>query len=579
MTAQFLLEHDSATGALTVKARGLHPALRRYDTGGRECLLLGHPIAGGLRNDDAVLQLLETSSSLETFARALDGNFLIVIHDRAGKSLHIVSDRFAAFAFYWTDCGNGRLAGSLSLVELIQHLGNTRLDENALAQFLHFRRVFGEVTADSRCQFLTSAGILTHDRNGTRVQKYWEADYSAPRLNRRQAADEIAGALERTMRAHMEESASRRYALFLSGGLDSRALLAGAAQPPFCVTTCAAFNNEAEVALQIARVAHAGFEFVPRPVTPYDGHIAEAVYYGGGQHIVTEAHFLGYQEHIRHPVDCFFLGLGLDVFFGGLYLPKKPARWGGRDTLHYKLQTLPKDIAGAFFSGVKYRLATSDPWQVVASSARKRLQESVRQSIEDVAAHGRTLGAEDHDLWEYLHLHNFGRHYSFLMIQSVRHWAECRAPALCNELLDIAIRLPAKDKANSQAYLAALKKLSPELMKVRSANTNIRAGMPFRGQSAVRAARKAANALGGGFRVSPASQERSWPRPAQTLQSSPELSAAVRALPRSDYLAGTSMFDMTAIRAHVDDHLEGKRDHSVLLLVLVTMNEFMRQVS
>jgi asparagine synthetase B (glutamine-hydrolysing) len=578
MTGKFLLEHDSGTGALTVTAHGLHPALRRYPAGDRECLLLGHPIAQGQRDDATVVRLLQSSADVESFARALDGNFLIVVYDPKRKSVEVVSDRFAAFAFYWSECG-GRLSGSLSLAELIRHLGGATLNETALLQFMHFRRVFGEITADSRCRFLTSAGILTNAPGGAAVRKYWEADYAAPRLSRRQASDEIAGALSRSMRMHMEEGASRRYALFLSGGLDSRALLAAAAQPPFCVTTCASFNNEAEVAQQIAKAGHAGFEFVQRPPMPYDGHLFDAVYYGGGQHILTEAHFLGYQDHIRRPADCFFLGLGLDVFFGGLYLPKKSARWLGHDALHYKLQNVPDDIVGAFFSGVKYRLATSDPWQVIASHARKRLQDGVRHSLGEIVERGRALGAERHDLWEYLHLHNFGRHYSFLMLQSVQHWAECRAPALCNDLLDIAIRLRAEDKVNSQAYLAALRKLSPELMNIRSANTNIRAGMPLRQQSALRAIRKAANALGGGFRVSPASQERSWPRPVETLKSSQELTSAVHGLPNSDYLGGVGMFDMGSIRTHVEDHFAGRRDHAVLLLVLVTMNEFMRQVA
>ncbi len=579
MTAQFLLEHDSRIGILNVKAKGLHPAVRRYKTADRECLLLGHPIAHEERNDIAVINLLRSSPDLDSFARALDGNFLIIVHSPTDKSVHVISDRFGAFAFYWSDRGNGRFVGSLSLVDLIRNLGGVKLNDVALAQFMHFRRLFGETTADNRCQFLTSAGILSNGPGGTQIRKYWEADYTAQKPGTAQASDEIAAALQRTMRMHMEERASRRYALFLSGGLDSRALLAGSEDPPFCVTTCASFNNEAEVAQEVARAARTGFEFVPRPAMPYDGHVAEAVYYGGGQHIVSEAHFLGYQAQIKYPAHCFFLGLGLDVFLGGLYLAKKPVRWLGRDALHYKLQSLPQDVAGAFFSGVKYRLSTSDPWRIVAPAMRQRLQDGVRHSLHQIAERGRALGAEDHDLWEYLHLHNFGRHYSFLMIQSVRHWAECRAPALCNDLLDIAIRLPAQEKVNSRAYLGGLKKLAPELMNIRSANTNIRAGIPFRRQSVVRAARKAANLFGSGFRVSPTSAQRSWPRPAETLRASPELMAAVGALPKSDYLASTGLLDMAAIGRHVTEHREGRADHSVLLLVLVTMNEFMRQVS
>ena len=148
------------------------------------------------------------------------------------------------------------------------------------------------------------------------------------------------------------------------------------------------------------------------------------------------------------------------------------------------------------------------------------------------------------------------------MIQSMRHWAEGRAPALCNEL-SISRSGCRREKVNSQAYLGALKKLAPIDEDPKCQYQYGRHAVPR--QSAVRAARKAGNMVGGGFRVSPASQERSWPRPAQTLRSSPELAAAVQALPKSDYLAGSGLFDMDAIRTHVSDHSSERHDHSVLL--------------
>ena len=265
MTARFLLEHDARTGALAVTAEGLHPPLRRHKAENRECLLLGHPIAEGKRDDAAVMRLFQSSPDLESFARELDGNFLIVVHSPADKSLHVISDRFGAFAFYWSDRGNGRVAGSLSLVELVRHLGGVKLNDVALAQFMHFRRVFGEVTADSRCQFLTSAGILSNGPGGTHVRKYWEADYTAPRLRGRQASDAIAAALQRTMSAHMEESGTRRYALFLSRRARFPRLAGGSADRPFCVTTCASFNNEAEVAQEIARHGECRFRIRAAP--------------------------------------------------------------------------------------------------------------------------------------------------------------------------------------------------------------------------------------------------------------------------------------------------------------------------
>src|SRR4029079_14258323 len=50
MTAKFLLEHDSRTGILNVRAEKLHPAMRRHKIADREYLLLGHPIAGEERS-------------------------------------------------------------------------------------------------------------------------------------------------------------------------------------------------------------------------------------------------------------------------------------------------------------------------------------------------------------------------------------------------------------------------------------------------------------------------------------------------------------------------------------------------
>ena len=576
---KLLLDHDARSGVLTITAAELRPPLRRYDVGGRELYILGSPICGGQRDDKAVTRAWSQSSSIDEFARGLDGNFLVVIHDEKNKTLEIVSDRFASHGFYFSQSAGGRLTGSLSLSELVSQLSGFVPDATAFVEFLHFRRVFGEKTYDRRCIFLRSASILEHGPAGHRVRQYWKPCYDAPKLGLKSGADAIAEGLRQTMRANMDGAdAGGRAALFLSGGLDSRALLMAADEKPLCVTTCAAYNNEAMVAEEVAKAAGAPFTFVEQPRVGYDEHIADAVYYGGGQHLLTEAHFIDYGPLLSSRADRFFLGLGLDIFFGGLYLPKRPVGWLGRDTLHSELDVLDEDPTDAFIAGVKYRLKTSNPWDVIKPDQREDLQDAMRHSIADIAERGRALGASDYDLWEYLHLHNLSRHYSFLMIKSINHWSECRVPALCNDLFDAAIALPAKLKVNSGAYLTALNALSPSLMKIRNANTNIMAGMPLRRQSLLRAARIAANKLGAGLRVSPGISDRSWPAPREILKESPALSAAVKALPKSERLDALGFVDLGAVGRKVEDHLDGRRDESLLLLLLVTLDEFVRQV-
>lgn len=577
--SSLLVTVEPRTGKVAVDAARLHPALRRMTVGKRELYLMGHPIVDGRRSDAAVADAFSKAHDIAAFGRMLDGNFIVFVADSSDGSFCVISDRFASHPFYWTQTNGGGLAGSSFLPQLVSHLGPVQWNETSLVEFLHFRRVFGEKTHDNRCAFLASASILSVRPTGLSLQRYWQPDYGARRHDVCSGAEAIAAGLRRTMRMHMEDvrDENRSYGLFLSGGLDSRALLAAAQDKLACVTTCSAYNNEAAVAQECAGVAGAAFSFVPRPARPYDEHVGDAVFYGGGQHIVTEGHFFDY-ERLLDPRDCWFLGLGLDVFFGGLYLPKNPVRWLGRDALHERLLPIQDDIVGMFMDRVKYRLRTSDPWQVVRPQQRARLRDGLRHSIGEIADRGRALGAAGYDLWEHFHLHNFGRHYSFLMIQSVRYWGECRVPALCNDLLDAAIALPAEQKVNSQAYLAAMRNLSLELMRVRNANTNVAAGRSLFEQSAIRAGRILLNRMGGNFRVSPEAVERSWPTARQTITNSPVLRNAIAALPDSESLDATGIIDLDAVRQHVDDHVNGRRDHGILLLILATLAEASQQM-
>lgn len=574
---RFTVRHDSATGALSVDGENLRPPLRRIAAGGRELIILGHPFIDGRRDDAAVCAALQQTDSIERFACQLDGGFLVLVHEPADGRLHVISDRFASYAFFYRADSVDGLSGALTPFDLAARNG-TRLDDTALFEFIWLRRLLGEKTFDAGTRYLASATVLTSAADGLAVRKYWQPDYSAPRFDEAAGAAAIAEALRDGMAAQMEQTGDgRRYALFLSGGLDSRAVLAAAAQPLAAVTTCATMNNEAEVARDVANKVEAAFTFIARPERPYDEAIDDAVWLSGGQQIFTEAQFLGYGPELSGSADCFFIGLGLDIFLGGLYQPKKPVRWFGRQALHQKLTPLSNDLAGDYLGGVKYRLSTTDPWMFVRPDHRPRLTEALRASVTDILQRGEALGAAGYDLWEYLHLHNLSRHYSFPMIQSVRTWAECRAPALTNAFLDIAVRLPAEHKVNSSAYLRALRMLAPDLMAIRNANTNLPAGMPFRRQTALKAVFAASNKLAGThFRMSPAATERSWPRPRDVLRASPVLQKEVAALPKSPVLAAIPFMDMDGVARAVDDLTNDRHDHTVGLFVLLTIDRALR---
>lgn len=559
-----------ADSRLAVIGENLHPPLRRYDCGGRILFLAGDPIAEARRDDAAVIRACEQAPDEAAFLRSLNGSFLVLLYDPASGALVIGNDRFASLALYHGEAA-GRFLASSAASRLTAARGAVA-DPEAVFEFLALRRLLGEKTFDPGVRYLRSAALLrlSPDSAAPRIETYWQPDYAAQPPRGGALVEALAEGLRRALAMHCSDE--RRFGLLLSGGLDSRALLAAASEPLPCVTTALARNNEVAVAAEVAAAAGAEHHFLERPAALHEETLDDAVFLTGGMQVYTECQFLGYGPRLAPHGDCWLIGLGLDIFFGGLYLPKEPVSLFGREALHHRLLPLGDDLAETYITGVKYRLRTSDPFAVVKRERRGQLRDSLRASVQAILARGRALGAEGLDLWEYLHLHNLSRHYSFPMMASIRSYADCRAPALENDLFDLAIAMTAEQKLDGTPYQQAIARLGPAVMRLRNANTNLRADLPLKRQTAAKAVAMARNRLfGTPYPQSPGWRERSWPSPKAALEAQPGLMAMARALPRSERLASLDLFDLAALQSAIDAHDGGRHDHAILLNLLLTI--------
>jgi asparagine synthase (glutamine-hydrolysing) len=563
-------------GVLTIEADNVYPNPRHYQVDRKDHFFFGHPIANGNRDDRAVLAVLKQSEDLATNVGRLNGSFILLVYDSQKRKLTLANDRFAAFGLQF--CNDGRTwQATSSLKWLWDHNASRKgLDQTSVAQFLFLRRIFGERTLAKGVRYLLPASILHVDQNGrAREHQYWRPDYARDEPSDRELPSLIAEGLRRAVAAHQSDDV--RYGLLLSGGLDSRALLAASQKPIACYTTCLRENNESAVARTVAGAAGASFHFVLRPRDLYDKNFEDAVFLTGGQQTYVEAQFLGYENAWPELPDTMFIGLGLDIFFGGLYLPKAPVEIFGRPALHFRLKTIAKEFSAAFLDGVSYRLKQSDPNAVIKQESRRAVRDLLRESLDSVASRGRELGADDYDLWEYMHIDTLSRHYSFPMMMSVRSYAECRAPALDNDLFDLSVRMTARQKVNGTAYQRAIALLSPALGKIRNANTNLPATMPLPQQTLMKAIRFGAHRmLGTPYPKSPGREDRSWPSDSDNLAACPSIIERARKLPQSERLAEIQFVDMDGVRSVVDDHFDGRADHAVLINLLITLDSFMR---
>ncbi len=587
-TSELFLEFDSAgtlapepdkffsSRYLRISAGKQLPVPRIYRLEGKIIVIHGHPIIRGRRDDGAVLDVFQRSEDYSSFANELDGSFLILVHEPANVSMVVINDRFAAFALYFWSLGD-RMVASVSFRDVLLHArahGGGAIDSDNVLTFLYLRRLLGEGTLAKDIRYLRSAAVLSASLKGVRVKPYWQPDFQSTPPRGKALVEQLAEGLQSTVTSHMSDN--RRYGLMLSGGLDSRALLAAAQIAPECFTTGLTRNEEFHVAAEAAYLVGAKHHFLQRSLAIYDNRLDEATGLAGMQ-VFNEAQFLGYGEQVTPLADVVMVGLGLDIFFGGLYLPKLPASFARREALHHQLLPLPDDLASFYLGNIKYRLKTSDPMSVITPEFRRTAQQMLRAQVEAVMSRGMALGARSYALWEYMHLHNLSRHYSFPMLSSVRTFAECRAPALSNQLFDLAISMDVRDKLNGTHYQRAIARLNPRLMALRNANTNLPAGWSLRKQTWAKVALFGLSSIGLTQKLrSPSWQERSWPSPCVQLEASPRLMEKVRSLSDCNILAATKVIDLEGVKSVVTEHMAGIHDHAVLLNLLMTLSSVLR---
>ena len=570
---------------LRIEVSDMHPEFRWLKHKEWRIGVLGNPIVSGVRNDKAVQDEFIRTENISEFSRSLNGSFLIVLYHKQSQKLHIISDRFSSIAIYYAMDGNDfRVAMFLSdLISMRREAGlSVDLDASAIFEFVAMRRLFGEHTYEKNCFYLESASILSVEPGDLKphMSKYWVPDFSKDAPCGSKLVSAISEALGNTLKLHMSDEPEHSFGLFLSGGLDARAVLAASvgcsSKPLICITTCLQNNNESQVASEVATIVGSDHHFISRPVDLYEGHLDAAVRLCSGMHSFVECQFLGYGKRLPVPVDSMMMGLVLDVFLAGLYLPKEQVKFFGRKSLHYRLRLIDDDFIDDFMTSVSYRLKTLDPFVLLQQDKRCEMKKTLQKSLIAVAERGRKLGATGYKLWEYMHHHNFSRHYSFPMMTSIRSWADCRSPGLENNLFELAISMSAEQKVNATAYIHATSLLSKSVMKVRNANTNLPAWMPLPMQSLAKAFLIVGNRLfGTPYPQSPGVNDRSWPMVNTSMAASAEITKAIQELPDSDELNALDIFDMSVIRQIVREHESGTVDHGTALAVLLTVSRFL----
>ena len=181
------------------------------------------------RSDTEVLIAGYAIWGIRRMAERIDGIAAFALWDSRDKRLFLVRDRFGVKPLYlWR--ARTRLAFGSEIKAFLKHPDFTvRVNDAALREYFTFQNLFRPHTLFHGVEHLPPASILAVDRDGERLEAYWDYDFSNPVAV---SEAESVSSLERLMAEAVERQlvSDVPVGAYLSGGMDSGSIVALAAR-------------------------------------------------------------------------------------------------------------------------------------------------------------------------------------------------------------------------------------------------------------------------------------------------------------------------------------------------------------
>ncbi len=566
---------------LVVGLSGYRPKPVVAESARRSVVVIGAPVfdAGvdAARTAEAALQ----SDDLDGFARQLNGQFLLIVMDRTEGRLSVVSDRFNGVPLYWANLGD-QFLGSYLYIDLfaaVRGREGVRLRPEVMLQFLWLNRILRDATYDSASRYLTPATILNVGNYQPQLRRYWRPNF-AKRTDRSvtDAGEEYIHLLRQSVSRLTTDPNPRRYGHFLSGGHDSRSVLAAFQRPPECFTVAFSDNLEVDCARRAAAAIGAPHHFIHLAPDHMEQHFDDAVRLCGGMHSFFDALFVGLEPEVQQHADIVLHGHGLDYLFQGMYLPARWIHLFGRPTFFRRLTALGDDLVDEYLYKISFRVKGVDIETLLRPEGASSAMSGLRGAVSEVLEEGRDVCQTQFDYWEYLIIHTLGRHYSHPNIDSKLTCAEQRTPSFDNDLFDFYLTLPPAQRVEAEMMRYALNTMNPTLGRIPTGNWGMPAGASPALKTAWLIGRKLLRHLTGNQSMrAPALEDRTWPdREIYMRQHASFRALALEAVHSPELGDILPMFDWPRLRLRAERWLAGEPGGGAFLMALTTLYRFLQ---
>lgn len=398
------------------------------------------------------------------FVKQVEGIFSIAIWDKAQHKLYLLNDRFGLKPLYYAQLAETFIFAPEMKGILVEPACNRSLNLTAMAEFIRFQQVIGEKTFFDEIKLMQPASICSIDLRTLAFEQapYWDWRAIKP-LKKTSDKREIFEETERLFKqaVHKRLPSDHRLGMFLSGGLDSRCILA--VMPPSDVPIVTVSyghpdSRDVRIARRIAQAMdtdHHVFEFLDgqwaKEVSEFHMELVE------GAHSWIHAHGLSTLPDARELFDINLSGIGAGVITGTFEAPvvSEPPDQEAMLNLLFRHYTQTHSWPG---------LTEAEAQGLLSETYHSKLNGLAYESLKAEVA--RFAHADPYLQSFFFNLYNHDRRMILNFIIFNNSHIENRCPFLDYELVDWATTVPVEYKLDKPMHSFILSRTMPKLSHI-----------------------------------------------------------------------------------------------------------------
>lgn len=507
------------------------------------------------------------------FVDRLNGQFVLLIYDRVDQTVSLATDRLGSQAVFLAGTDDGHVFSTqIQEIPLHPSVEPDFVDEY-LFEYLVFRRVFGTRTPLRGVEKVPPATVLTVDLvDGTREsRRYWEPRFEPRSESFEWFVDRFVETFETVLSEWIDPG--REYGVLLSGGSDSRLVLAGLEGEATAYHLSDWSNTEATRSQESARTVGARFEPLIRDSTYYQALLDQNAPLSNFDGYFFQGYAMPFAQKIQREVDALLSGLYADTLFKRQPLPQRQLPLGplGSATLPIgnRIESVD-ELLDWWFADAPGTLPEPPAYLDVDGDMRSILERNIGRTEDGIVHHGVRYNSMRDLVVSHLY-YPLSNDTELIFTNSLRQIRPYRTPFLDARLVDLHLQYPLTYRLRRNIIHRAVERLESDLAAIPHANT----GVPLSRHSLVHILSKNVDALAAKFARGTETDpeyltQGSWRDRSEFIRCNDFVPAALA--DGDDLLTALPQLDRVGALDTLEEHLSGGDNTAVLYTLLTLLN-------